>query len=86
MDTQDPSVAGNGDPHAHWAIPALERMRQLPPPSSGLIGDDHYHDAPPLRIPDRRMPPPPKDMTDQAAVKKWLDHCWMLRNIFGSGN
>ena len=32
------------------------------------------------------MPPPPKDLNDKVALKKWQDHCWMLRNIFGSGN
>jgi hypothetical protein len=85
MDTQDPPVAEE-DPDAYWALPALERLRQLPSPSSGLIGDEHYHDRPPLRIPDRPLPPPPKNMEDQAAVKKWLDHCWALRNLFGSGN
>lgn len=39
-----------------------------------------------LRMPDRPMPPPPADMTDTEAVEKWRRHCWMLRNIFGSGN
>lgn len=39
-----------------------------------------------LRMPERRLPPPPADMTDAKAVEKWGNHCWMLRNIFGSGN
>jgi hypothetical protein len=85
MDTQDlPGV--EDDPHAHWAVPALERLRSLPLLSSGMMGDEHYHDPPPLQIPERQMPPPPKDMEDQAAVRKWLDHCWALRTIIGSGN
>lgn len=39
-----------------------------------------------LRMPDRPMPPPPADMTDTKAVAKWRDHCWALRNMYGSGN
>ena len=73
------------DPDAHWAVPALQRLQALPPPSSGVVGDENYFRPPPLRIPERKMPPPPQDMTDQAAVKKWLDHCTSLR-MFGSGN
>lgn len=90
MDTQgllvEPRVDVDGDPHAHWAIPALERLRALGPPNSGFVGDEHYNDRPPPWIPERQMPPPPKDMNDQEAVKRWSDHCWMLRSIFGSGN
>lgn len=72
------------DPHARWAIPALERLRQLPPPASGVVGDaDNLHT--PFRFPDRRMPPPPPDMNDQAAVDRWLRHCSAMR-LFGSGN
>jgi hypothetical protein len=73
------------DPDAHWAIPALQRLQALPPPS-GLIGDADYFTPPPPRIPDRPMPPPPKDPNDAEAMRKWLDHCWALRTHFGSGN
>lgn len=74
------------DPHAHWAVPALERLRQLGPPSSGVVGDENYHRRPPPRIPERQMPPMPENRDDPVAMKKWLDHCWALRTIFGSGN
>lgn len=86
MDTQAPPQVEVEDPHAHWAVPALERLRALGPPRSGFVGDEHYHDRPPLRVPERQMPPPPKNVADRAAVRKWLDHCWALRTIFGSGN
>ena len=74
------------DPHAHWAIPALERLRRLPPPSSGILGDESFDKRPPSRIPERRMPPMPKNRNDPVAMKKWLDQCWALRTMFGSGN
>lgn len=74
------------DPDAHWAVPALQRLQALHPPSSGLIGDEEYFTAPSPRIPDRQMPPPPKDQNDAEAMRKWLDHCGALRNLFGSGN
>lgn len=74
------------DPDAHWAVPALQRLQALHPPSSGLFTDADSFTAPPPRIPDRQMPPPPKDQNDTAAMRKWLDHCWALRNLFGSGN
>lgn len=74
------------DPDAHWAVPALQRLQALPPPSSGLIGGADYFTPPPPRVPDRQMPPPPKDQNDAEAMRKWLDHCWALRTLFGSGN
>jgi hypothetical protein len=74
------------DPDAHWAIPALQRLQALHPPSSGRVGDADYFTPPPPRIPDRQIPPPPKNQNDAAAMRKWLDHCWALRNLFGSGN
>lgn len=74
------------DPDAHWAVPALQRLQALHPPASGLVGDADYFTSPPPRIPDRQMPPPPKDQNDAEAMRKWLDHCWALRNLFGSGN
>jgi hypothetical protein len=73
------------DPEAHWAVPALARLLLSPPPSSGVVGDEDYHRRPPLCVPERRMPEPPKDMSDQAAVEKWLRHCMCLR-MYGSGN
>jgi hypothetical protein len=87
MDRRDPPPEQvDDDRDAHWAIPALERLRAQGPPRSGVVGDERYHDHPPLGIPDRQIPPPPADMTDLNAVEKWRTHCWMLRNIFGSGN
>ena len=80
------SEATEHDPDAHWAIPALQRLQALPPPSSGLVGDESYSTPPPVRIPDRQLPPPPRDQTDSVAMRKWLDHCWALRNLYGSGN
>ena len=74
------------DANAHWAVPALQRLQALHPPTSGLVGDADYFTPPPPRIPDRQVPPPPKDQTDAAAMRKWLDHCWALRTLFGSGN
>jgi hypothetical protein len=85
LDTRNAEKEADQDPHAHWAVPALDRLLSLPPPSSGVVGDAHYHDIP-FSWPDRQIPPPPKNMDDKEAVKRWLDHCWMLRNIFGSGN
>jgi hypothetical protein len=65
---------------------ALERMRNLPPPDSGVIGDEEYLRPPPLVRSYRHMPPPPANMDDREAVRKWLDHCTALRTMFGSGN
>jgi hypothetical protein len=73
------------DPDAHWAVPALQRLQELPPPQSGVIGDEDYFRPPPLRVPERQMPPPPKDIDDPVARKNWLDQCSALR-LFGSGN
>lgn len=53
--------------------------------SRTVVQYDGYWDLT-LRMPERPMPPPPADMTDAKAVAKWRDHCWMLRNIFGSGH
>ena len=79
------SAPAEHDPDAHWAIPALQRLQALPPPASGSVGDENYF-TPPLRIPERQLPPPPRDPTDSVAMRKWLDHCWALRNLYGSGN
>lgn len=81
-----PSTPSAPDPDAHWAVPALERLRQLGPPSGGIVGDENYHAHPPLRIPERQMPPMPKNRDDPVAMRKWMDHCWALRTLFGSGN
>jgi hypothetical protein len=51
-----------------------------------VVGDENYFTPPPLRIPERQLPPPPQDLTDSVAMRKWLDHCWALRNLYGSGN
>lgn len=83
---QAASEPAEHDPDAHWAIPALQRLQGLPPPASGVVGDEHYFTPPPLRIPDRQVPPPPRDQTDNVAMRNWLDHCWALRNLYGSGN
>lgn len=66
--------------------PALQRLQALPPPASGLAGDENYFTPPSPRIPERQLPPPPRDPTDSVAMRKWLDHCWALRNLYGSGN
>jgi hypothetical protein len=54
-------------------------------PTRRVVQYDGYWDVTP-RMPERPLPPPPADMTDAKAVAKWRDRCWMLRNIFGSGN
>ena len=83
---KEPPDPARADPVAHWAVPALERLRRLPLPSSGIVGDENYDARPPLRIPERQMPPMPKNREDPVAMRKWLDHCWALRTLFGSGN
>ena len=54
-------------------------------PSRRVIQYTGYWDLT-LRMPERPLPPPPADMTNTKAVEKWRNHCWRLRNIFGSGN
>jgi hypothetical protein len=80
-DEPAPEGAEPEDPHAHWAVPALERLRELGPASGGG-GDDAEAPAP---LPERSMPPMPEDGKDTAAMRKWLDHCSALRSMFGSG-
>lgn len=88
LETRRPAASepAEHDPDAHWAIPALQRLQALPPPASGVVGDENYFTPPPPRIPERQMPPPPQDQTDSVAMRKWLDQCWALRNLYGSGN
>jgi hypothetical protein len=88
LETRRPAASDSAehDPDAHWAIPALQRLQALPPPASGVVGHEHYFMPPPLCIPERQLPPPPQDQTDSVAMRKWLDHCWALRNLYGSGN
>lgn len=68
-----------------WAEAALARLRQLGPPSSGIKGDENYNVAPPLRFREPCLPPPPTTGGD-AAYAQWRHHCWVLRNLMGSGN
>lgn len=68
-----------------WAEAALARLRQLPPPASGVKGDENYDVPPPLRFREHLVPPPPQK-GGEAAHAQWRHHCWVLRTLMGSGN
>jgi hypothetical protein len=87
------------DPNAHWAIPALERLRKLPPP--GCYGPRDDVDAPEAalsvyggisqlrsgcRSVHRPEPVLPPEEFSGEELKRWHIRLAESRHMFGSGN